>query len=128
MTTTGSMLSGLGVVLTILGGSSGIASLLLVRRQRSKLGADAAQVVSAAAVAMVKPLEERLSSAEDRAGRAEQRAYSAEQRAFRAEQTLTAVEADAHQLRSMLVRLQRAIMDPGATVEWLRELVGRTSI
>jgi hypothetical protein len=90
----------LGLLLTVLGAGGGLGSLLLVRRQRGKLSADTAHVLSAAAITMVKPLEERLS----------------------------ATEAEVRQLKRMMLAWRRAIMDPRATIERVRELVARESI
>ena len=108
----------LGVVLTLVATVSGGGSLLLVRRTRRKLDADAAQVVSGAAVTLVKPLEERLERMEARATRAEERATSAEER-------LRVVETRAHRLGLVLKSWREAIMDPAATLERLRDMVGQ---
>lgn len=111
-------MNGLAVLLTAIAALGGGGSLLLTTRTRRKLEVDATQVMAHTAVTLVKPLEERLERAEGRATRAEQRADKAEQR-------LVVVEQQAYRLGMLVDRWRKAIMDPGATVEWLRDLVSR---
>lgn len=95
-------------LLAAVGPGGGLAALLLVRRQGRRLRADAAQVLSSAAVALVGPLEQRLDSAEQ-----ELAAARRENRAVRARLT---------QVEQRLSRLIQAIMDPDATLAGLRTL------
>lgn len=118
---TGGWLAAVAAVFLAIGGGSGIASLVLVHRQGRKLKADASEVLTKAAVTMVEPLERRLADSERRLAESE----------GRVELLQTALDealADAHRVRRLYQRIQRAVMDPAATIDWVRELVGQEPI
>lgn len=111
------------VVLTIVGGGGGLGALVLSllnrRAANRKTQVEGDEVFTRIAVTLVEPLEHRLAAA-DR-----------ELETLRARVREAAAEADdavraAHRLRLLVQQWHRAIMDPAATLEWLRQLVGPT--
>lgn len=125
----------LGMVLTLLGAGGGISSVLLVRRQSSKLKVDSAEVLSRTSLALVGPLEHRLSETNVELDKVVKQAAEAKATAAAATTALARVEQEADGLREetrllrlIIQRWRRAIMDPSASVDQLRELVGGDTI
>lgn len=131
----------LGYVIAALGtaGLGGVVVKLLDRRkdrataQRTEVDAD--EVFTRVAVTLVEPLRDRLARTEQRLTDTEAR-HDAERAQFEVElaklrgrvrEALTEADlavAEAHRLRRLVQQWHRAIMDPAATLEWLRSLVG----
>lgn len=131
----------IGYVLGLVGtlGFGAIVIELLRRRvtqanaQRTEVEAD--EVFTRVAVTLVEPLRERLAEAEqqlrDLRARSQQREieHDTELRELREKVREALGEADqavttAHRLRLLVQKWHRAIMDPSATLDWLRQLVG----
>lgn len=113
---------------------------------RRKLAVDTDEVMTRVAVTLVEPLRDRLDRTERRLTEAEQRhereraewhaARDAERAEFEQQadslrgkirEALAEADgavAEAHRLRRLVQQWHRAIMDPTATIEWLRQLVG----
>ena len=85
---------------------------------------DADEVFTRVAITLVEPLRQRVEDTEARlrAANREIDAVQAKSREALAEADRAAAEA--HQLRRLVQKWHRAIMDPAATLEWLRQLVG----
>jgi len=131
----------IGYVLAVLGtlGFGGIIVELLRRRQsnataqRTEVEAD--EVFTRVAVTLVEPLRDRLAQTEQRLVEQERRhaeeraAWEAETSELRRKVREAISEADAaitqaHRVNLLAQKWHRAIMDPSATLEWLRQLVG----
>jgi hypothetical protein len=131
----------IGYVIAALGtlGTGGVLVKLLDRRgtranaERTEIEAD--EIFTKVAVTLVEPLRERLEQTEKRLTAAERR--HAEERVelereivalrLRVREALTEADgavAQASHVRRLVQQWHRAIMDPAATLEWLRTLVG----
>lgn len=126
-----------GMLLALVGSGGGIGALLLVRSTRRKANVDSDEVYTRIAITLVEPLEHRLASAEQalaaeqERGRQQRAAAEAELDRVRARHREALAEVDdlisaAYRLRLLVQQWHRAIMDPAATIEWLRQLVGPT--
>lgn len=120
-------------------GLGGVLVKLLDRRkdrasaERTEVEAD--EVFTRVAVTLVEPLRDRLDKTERRLTDADAR-HAAERAEFerellalrlRVREALTEADgavSEAHRLRRLVQQWHRAIMDPAATLEWLRSLVG----
>lgn len=106
-----------------LGGLAGVGALVNAIFSRGKTRAEAAQVITGAAVVWMNEFEEEAKAAREEAkvARGESRAARAEARAARTE--LRTVRDEARALADDLHTLRTAIMSPDATVDSLRLLV-----
>lgn len=135
-----------GVVVKLLERRKTRAEAGRTEAEAGRTEADANEVMTRVAVTLVEPLRERLEASgqqleeaiernerdravwEERNRRDRERA-DAEIAALRAKVREALGEADgaldqAHRIRRLLQQWHRAIMDPAATIEWLRQLVG----
>jgi hypothetical protein len=141
-----------GYILAVLGtlGIGGVLVKLLERRKdraaAQRTEAEADEVFSRVAITLIEPLRDRLDRTEqrltdaikhheddraewERQRKAERLAFDAELAELRAKVREALTEADgaaaeAHRLRRLVQQWHRAIMDPAATIDWLRQLVG----
>lgn len=130
-----------GYVLALLGtlGLGGIAVKLLDRGKdrasADRTDAERDEVLTRVAVTLVEPLRARLDTTEQRLTDAIERhdrervGYERQVGELRAKVREALAEADAavteaHRLRRLVQQWHRSIMDPAATIEWLRQLVG----
>ena len=114
-----------GVIMRLVDGALG--------RRKNRVDTD--EVYTRVAVTLVEPLRDRLEQTEERLAKAETRhaedrtAWEGEVSDLRNKVRNALTEADqaateAHRLRLLVQRWHRSIMDPTATIEWLRQLVG----
>ena len=130
-----------GYVLAMLGtlGVGGIAVKLLDRRKdratAQRAEAETDEVLTRVAVTLVEPLRDRLEKTETRLTDAidrherDRQVHEQEVVQLRGKVREALVEADAavaemYRLRRLVQKWHRSIMDPAATIEWLRQLVG----
>lgn len=111
-------------VLGVLGAGGGIGAIVIKLLDRRKTKVDADEVFTRVAVALVEPLRARLESTEARAAEADKLVDELRRRTQQALAEADAAATEAHKLRRLVQRWHRAIMDPSATIEWLRQLVG----
>jgi hypothetical protein len=121
----------LGVIVT--GGGVGTLGVKIIDRRRGRIDAD--EVFTRVAVTLVEPLRDRLERTEKlltaEQARGETRAQAADAaldglrvRVREAQTEADAAYREAHRLRLLVQQWHRAIMNPAATIEWLRQLVG----
>lgn len=111
-------------VLGLLGAGGGISAVVIKLIDRRKTKVDADEVFTRVAVALVEPLRSRLEHTEARAAEADRQVDELRRRTQQALAEADAAATEAHKLRRLVQRWHRAIMDPSATIEWLRQLVG----
>ena len=114
----------LGAVLGLLGAGGGAASVVIKLLDRRKAKVDTDEVFTRVAVALVEPLRDRLEHTEQRAAAADKEVDQLRQRVRDAITETDAAANEAYQLRRLVQKWHRAIMDPSATIDWLRQLVG----
>lgn len=111
------------LVMAIIGSLGGFGALFLVTRQRRKLSAETTQILTSAAVALVKPMEDRLARTERDHRAVDVRMKRAESEVNRLRTEVSDVRAENRRLRGQLRRLVVAITSPAATLPALRDLV-----
>jgi hypothetical protein len=140
-----SWLAILGYVVGLFGllGFGGIAVKIIDARtgrrrtsaEGERIEREADEVMTKVAITLVEPLRDRLAQTEVRMREVEKRAAEREQEyereiaELRARVRTALTEADnaiteAHRVRILAQRWHRSIMDPSATLEWLRVVVG----
>lgn len=119
-----------GVVTTVVGvlsgifGGSGLVAVVQAIAKRNTVKVDAAARLSDATLIWVNEFQEKAKEAELNAKEARTEAAAARQEATEAHVQMRAVRTEVVWLAGQLQQLRRAILDPGATMDRLRAMVG----
>jgi DNA repair ATPase RecN len=107
-----------------LGGLSGLAAVITALTKRRTVNADAEVRLSDEARQWVEQFQEDAKEAKQEARDARAEATAARREAAETHSQMRAIRVEAEWLARQLQELHRAILDPNATVERLRAMVG----